>query len=311
MIDPRAVLASGFAALIVAFAGQMLISSLSSMSDEPALFWATLSALALIRYHNKKAKRWLALAAYALGWAVMTRWVFALLIPVWVAAILVDHFKRENTHVACSCRVFRARHVSSDRADGTRGKPGGSFTFGGFADIRLEPFKRAGHNVVNPDGHFVYPWPIAIYYAQPLVHPSYLFPLFALLTLGGAWSLRRQPFWLVLTVGWIGANWVFLAGVTWQNWRFPLAFFPPIAVLTGVGLNAALRHMAEKEQDCCRNCERRLDHHSCVGRSRCRCLYGASSRRPGDGRLGPDARCRRTQRSLHSRLLTHWHTLRP
>ncbi len=88
--QPHALAASIVAALVVAFAGQLLISSLSSMSDAASLFWATLSAFALVRFHLTHARRWLALTGFALGWAVMTRWVYALLIPVWGAALISE-----------------------------------------------------------------------------------------------------------------------------------------------------------------------------------------------------------------------------
>ena len=239
--QPYSLLASLFAAFIVAFAGQMLVSSLSSMSDELGLFWATLSALALIRYHNKKTGRWLALAAYALGWAVMTRWVYALLIPVWSAAILVDHFKPANRMWLFAAAAF-ALALSPQIALMLHEASLGAVSHLGDLETYSWSLSNAlANNVVNPDGHLVYAWPIAIYYALPLVHPSYLFPLFTLLTLWGAWSLRQKPSLFILTAGWIAVNWILLAGVTWQNWRFPLVFFPPLAVLAAVGFAAALR----------------------------------------------------------------------
>ena len=246
--QPHALAASTFAALIVALAGQMLISSISSMSDEVSLFWATLSAFGLMRYHNRKTLRWLALAGYALGWAVMTRWVYALLIPVWGAAILVDFFRRENRSwlpALCFFALGVFPQVALMAHEASLGKVS---HLGDLETYNWSLSNAIAKDIVNPDGHFVYTWPIAVYYALPVIHPSYIFPLFALLTMWGVLSLRSKPFLLIFTVGWIGINWIFLAGVSWQNWRFPLAFFPPLAVLAGAGLGAALGKWPSKSR---------------------------------------------------------------
>jgi len=67
------------------------------MSDVVALFWINLSAFAVIRARSDSRARWIALAAFALGWAVMTRWVYAMLIPVWILAALTLP-SRESFH---------------------------------------------------------------------------------------------------------------------------------------------------------------------------------------------------------------------
>lgn len=77
--QPHATAAGLFAGLIIAFSGQMLISSLSVMSDAAGVFWASLSTFALTRFYRRRAKLWLALAGFALGWAIVTRWIFTLL----------------------------------------------------------------------------------------------------------------------------------------------------------------------------------------------------------------------------------------
>jgi len=90
--------------------------------------------------------------------------------------------------------------------------------------------------ITNSDGRFVYSVPIAAFYAQAFAHPSFIFPLLTPLILLGAWALRRENFFLFLLGGWIIGIWIFLAGIAWENPRFSLAFFPPLAVLVGVGL---------------------------------------------------------------------------
>jgi hypothetical protein len=87
----------------------------------------------------------------------------------------------------------------------------------------------------NPDGHFDYRWPPLVYAAEPLFHPLYLLPLFTPFVLLGAWQLRRSRL-LVLLGGWPLVLYLYLVGVPYENFRFGLAFFPPLAALSGVGL---------------------------------------------------------------------------
>jgi hypothetical protein len=104
------------------------------------------------------------------------------------------------------------------------------------------PLNAFGRVFDNPDGHFVYALPVAVFYAQPIAHPYYLFPLLAPLVLLGAWALRRAP--LVQRVslfGWLVVTYGFLAGIPYENFRFGLSLLPPLLVLAGVGFDQAIK----------------------------------------------------------------------
>gem|GEM_PF-325365 len=254
--QPRADLAAIVAALIVVGAGQMLVSSLSAMSDAAALFWVMLSAFALVRFYSSdlgrrdKNVRWLALAAFALGCAITTRWVYALLVPVWIIAIV---------SLRATPALQRTRCGASERSNllisvislliallpqlvlmlyhSSRGIISNA---GDLQTVSWNLTNAWQSTITNGDGRFVYPVPIAAFYAQASAHPSFIFPLLTPFILIGAWTLRCKKFFLSLLGGWIIGIWIFLAGIAWENPRFSLAFFPPLAILVGVGLQKFL-----------------------------------------------------------------------
>jgi hypothetical protein len=85
---------------------------------------------------------------------------------------------------------------------------------------------------------------------MPLLHPAYIFPLFSPFLLIGLWVLwqQRDNAGLVLLVGWPLLVYLFLAGIAWQNWRFPLALFSPLLVLVGVGADWAWQQVKRRGQ---------------------------------------------------------------
>ncbi|MGE5262094.1 MAG: ArnT family glycosyltransferase [Acidobacteriota bacterium] len=257
--QPDAMIPSLFAGLLAASAGQLLISSVVVMSDAAALFWATLSAFGMLRFHRTGSLAWLALAMFALGWAMITRWVFGLLIPVWGLALLVQWADQRGATREAVChldsRAFlrqlfvfliagvafllaispQMALIADDANHGLVAHVGDLQTVG----WNLTNFWHS--DITNADGHFQYGSPVALYYALPLIHPDYVPVWFTPLILIGVWSLRRQRFSLVLFVGWVGVVWGLLAGTAWENWRFPLAFYSPLAVMMGTGLHSLFR----------------------------------------------------------------------
>jgi hypothetical protein len=79
---------------------------------------------------------------------------------------------------------------------------------------------------------------MAVYYAQPAGHPAYIFPVLGLAALWAIWRLGRTRQWgpLVLLLGWAAPAYLFLAGITFQNFRFGLILYLPLVILTGFGL---------------------------------------------------------------------------
>lgn len=263
--------ASAIAALIFASAGQMMVSSVSAMSDAAGVFWATLAAFALIRSRRDPRYRWVALSAFALGWAVMTRWVYGLLIPVWILAPFPlsllrgglvashhasrrfrpdSHFSRVMTCEGWGLRTLRINLLIALGFFLLALSPqlalmlyyaalGIVSNTGDLQAVSWNLTNALQSNITNGDGRFIYSLPIAAFYSQPFAHPSFIFPLLTPFLFVGAWSLRRDQFAFTLLLGWITVVWFFLAGIAWENPRFSLAFFPPLAVLLGLGLNAA------------------------------------------------------------------------
>ncbi|HEX9077666.1 MAG TPA: hypothetical protein VF932_17910 [Anaerolineae bacterium] len=255
----NAMIPSLFAGLLAASAGQLLISSVVAMSDATALLGATVSAFGMVRFHRTLNPAWLALAAFTLGWAVVTRWIFGLLIPVWGLALLMQtvdqkriareagwrpapHFPRRQFSVFLIAAVAFLLAISPQMAliadDASRG------VVAHVGDLQTVGWNLTNiwqSDITNADGRFHYALPVALYYALPLVHPDYVSLWFTPLMLIGVWALRRQRFALVLLLGWVAVMWGWLAGTAWENWRFPLAFFSPLAVMTGLGLHSLFR----------------------------------------------------------------------
>jgi len=103
------------AGLVAAVSGQLLQSSIVLMADAAATFWATLSALALLRYVRDRQLRWWLTAALSLMLAAFTRWIFGALLVPWALVFLliwrkaaVDDASRLRT-AATHAIVVRAR----------------------------------------------------------------------------------------------------------------------------------------------------------------------------------------------------------
>lgn len=241
--------ASAIAALIFANAGQMMVSSVSAMSDAAGVFWSTLAAYALIRSRHDPHHRWVALSAFALGWAVMTRWVYGLLIPVWVVSVIT--LSEPSGGIGWAWRTLRIKllialvffllALSPQLAlmlyHATHG------IISNTGDLQAVSWNLTNawqSNITNGDGRFAYSVPIAMFYSQAFAHPSFIFPILTPFLFVGARSIRRDQFALTLLLGWVAIVWFFLAGIAWENPRFSLAFFPPLAILVGLGMNAAV-----------------------------------------------------------------------
>jgi len=263
---------SGVAAgLIAALCGTLMLSSIVAMSDAPGLFWATLSACLLLRWERLAGRPpppagasaraptstrgdgfarsvWLILAAVTLALAVITRWIFAgLLLPFGLFAALAT--LRELRAARSEGRGLLRRSVAALLPWAVA-----ALAFALIVVPQLYINGHSGHpvssdgwvvswNAANawrtsfdtPSGHFAYRLPPFIFFAEPLFHPAYIFPLLTVCLLWGAWQLRGSPA-LILLGGWIVTLYLYLIGTPQENMRFGLAFFPPVAVLTGIGI---------------------------------------------------------------------------
>ncbi|NJN55779.1 MAG: phospholipid carrier-dependent glycosyltransferase [Anaerolineae bacterium] len=240
------------AGLLTAVAAQLLLSSIVVMSDVAGLFWATLSALCLCRYWRQWQMRlvW-SLTAVTLSLAILTRWAYGLLLLPWaVSSLLAAREARlswKQIGVAGGTAVLIGILIIGIQFLGkTVGEPSHIVD---LQVVRWQPLNAFRQVTQTSDGTFYFERPIGLYYLMPLAHPAYIFPLFFPLLIGGLLALRRQP-WAatVLLVGWPLTVYLFLAGIAWQNWRFPLTLFVPLLVLVGIGFEWAWERLSTRWQ---------------------------------------------------------------
>ncbi|MBI3764608.1 MAG: glycosyltransferase family 39 protein [Chloroflexi bacterium] len=231
------------ASLLTVFAAQLMISSLSVMSDVAGLAWITFSAWMMARYLRTQRLRWLSAAAFALGWAVLTRWVYALMIVPWAISALIAWrnaaLQPRKIIVAASLAVAIGGIVVGSQFALDLGRPASSHV-GDLLVVGWNPVNALHSTIANSDGLFRYERPIGVFYALPAFHPAFVFPLLTPFLLLGLWALRRAPRpQAALLVLWLLVVYIFLAGIAWENPRFSLALFPPLAALVGIGVEFA------------------------------------------------------------------------
>ncbi len=233
------------AGLIMGLCGQAIQSSFVTMSDIPSLFWATLSGVILIHYLRDQRIRWIVLAALTLAIACITRWLYLALIPVWAAALLITwrRIRWRETFAA----AIAAGLILIPQAAVSVHSP---YPVLDHAWVEgWSPLNAFAHEFSNVDGHFVYPQINAQYYAMPYYDAYFLAPLFTPFLLIGLWALRRKRVLLLIVLAWALLPYLFLAGIPYQNIRFPLIIFPAVAALVGLGLDTALRWSASLARD--------------------------------------------------------------
>lgn len=235
---------------LTAVSGQLWQSSAVIMSDTTGLALATVGVWASVAYGRRGTARWLLLAAAALGWATITRWIYGLVALVCVVYVLPWLLRggprRLVAHalpaflLGLGLLAWVGGPVLATPAGQTPPFIGTLETYGAdtwsAANLLHREFHTSGHGFVR------YSLPNGIYYAAAPLHPYMLTPLLGLLALPGIVVLVNHRSWraLSLLVGWAAAMYLFHAGSTWQNLRYVLAYLPPLAVLAAVGADALL-----------------------------------------------------------------------
>ncbi len=234
-------LAGLIAGLLIALGGQIAQSSVVLMADASGLFWATLSAFALIRFTRGQQARWIILCSAALAFATITRWIYGGLAAVWGLVLIADYVSKRNRRkflLSLSLAATSGLIVLAPQLFLSIANPepvlGHSWLVGWNP---INTFQRSFDNI---DGHFDYALPVGIFYAQTAYHPAYIaFPL-TLFVVAGAWyaahSARVNSTRVILLFGWIIMQYGFLAGIPYENFRFGLSYLPPLAILAGIGL---------------------------------------------------------------------------
>jgi len=224
------------AALIMAVCGQAIQSSFVVMADIPALFWALLSAIHLLHYLDTDQRRWLFLAALTLAIACVTRWLYLALIPICALSVLVTWRGLRWREILLA--ALAAALILIPQAAISIHSP---YPVLDHAWVEgWSPLNYFSREFSNVDGHFLYDQINALFYAHPYYDSYFLAPIFAPFILVGLWTIRRKRVSLLILLGWALLPYLFLAGIPYQNIRFPLIVMPAVAVLAGIGLEALL-----------------------------------------------------------------------
>ncbi len=218
------------AGLILAASGQAIQSSLVVMADIPALFWSVCAALLLVIHHEHRKPLVLIGSAICLTMAILTRWLYGILIIPFLWMLLSERppFKHVLFAAIAAALLFIPQLIYN-------GIDHPLSIFNHAWVTGWSPLNTIQQDFKNIDGAFHYVQPNFLFYSAPLIDPYYFAPALLPFTLFGIFSLRRRDslFWYL----WLILPLAFLAGIPYQNIRFPLISMPAAAILTGAGIS--------------------------------------------------------------------------
>lgn len=239
------------AGAMVALCGQLWQSSVVVMADTTGLALATLGAVGLVRYARTGRLRWLVLCSAALAAATLARWIYGLVaIPFGLYALgRLRHEKKRMAlaHAAAALAVAAAllMPIFGPGLVSLLVHPAESASFAGNLQVySWSPLNAFRRDFFTADGHLSYALPNGLYYGIAPANLAFFGPFLAPWVAPGGWALLRSPRSSGrLIVGWAAVVYVFHAGAPWQNFRFTLAYLPPLAVLAAFGLTWTARHL--------------------------------------------------------------------
>lgn len=249
------------AGAFVAVAGQLLQSSVVAMADTAGATAATLGAAATARFDVTRRRRWLAAGAAAIALACTTRWVYGLVAIAVGAAALASVLarlrdpgrERRESLVDLGVGTAAALLVAAPTAVPMLAAVATGAALPFAADLAAYHWSLANvaqRSFETIDGRLEYDVPTGLYYVGQALRRGWLF-LLAPLAVPGLLAIGRRPrvmvvavlvAWPLLVVG-------FLAGGGYQNARFFLAAFPPVAILGAAGTHALwrlARHLGQR-----------------------------------------------------------------
>lgn len=243
---------AGFSAgLLMGLSGQALQSSIVLMSDIPALFWGTASAAVMLHFISRPFPQWknrkriiflsAALAFLALGG--ISRWIYVLLALPWLLTLWIARRGRIDWRTLLWA-ISAALVVLLPQALYSRRSLAPPLTHAWVQG--WSPHNAFSKNFTNLDGHFQYPQINALYYARPFYDAYYLAPVLTPFLLAGILALWKNRAALVLIGGWVLLPYLFLAGIPYQNIRFPLIILPSVVLLVGLGIEFTLERLRYK-----------------------------------------------------------------
>lgn len=239
---------AGLAAGAVALSGGQLAQwSVTAMADTPALLLATLAAWALVRWMGTARLHWLGLAGAGLAAAISTRWMYAVLVPVFVLVVIsvkqrgAPYRSLWRSASAALCLLLIAGVVLAPQLWLSRIGTG-EMTRSHWIST-WSPLNAVQRSFTSTDGQATYPLPVGLFYLRGLGSPRSLSPLFWPLVPLGLWALwrwrmRNAALFLLL---WGGVFYLLLAGLPYQNMRYTLAQIPMVAGVAGLGAAYAWR----------------------------------------------------------------------
>lgn len=230
---------------LVAFTPQLWQSSVVVMADTTGLAAATMGVWALARYGKQPAGnfKWLGLAVIGVAYAVLSRWAYALTaIPCGVYTLWV--LRQTPRRIAfphligataiaggiLSPVIVPALSVYLSPSPQTA-------SFAGDLEVyHWNPLNAFQREFETGDGFLRYALPNGVYYAAVPAHRYFFTPLLAWLILPGLWAfVRERSSVRCLILGWAVMVYGFHAGAPWQNFRFALAYLPPLAMVAAAG----------------------------------------------------------------------------
>jgi hypothetical protein len=227
------------AGVLVALGGQLWQSSIVVMADTTGLAMATLAAWAVVRYSQRQALPWLLLASGAVVLALLSRWIYGLVAVPLALYVLVSRPRLWHIAAAGALGLLLLAPVLGPPLLGLISTPEAPASFAGNLQVYTwSPLNAFQRDFVTPDGNLRYSRPNGLYYALAPANTALFGPLLAPWILVGllvglrAWSKSA----LLLVVGWAAVVYAFHAGAPWQNFRFTLAYVPPLAILIATGL---------------------------------------------------------------------------
>jgi 4-amino-4-deoxy-L-arabinose transferase-like glycosyltransferase len=240
------------AGAMVALCGQLWQSSIVVMADTTGLALATLSAWTVVRYGRTGAVRWLLIASAAVAYATLARWIYGLVaVPIAAYALWALPRARPSSamlHALAGVLLAAALllPVLGPPLLGLLSHPSEPASFAGNLQVySWSPLNALRHEFFTADGHLSYALPNGVYYAIAPANLAFFGPLLAPWIAVGVWAAVRgwhRPTFLLI-VGWAGVVFAFHAGAPWQNFRFTLAYLPPLAILVAAGVTWTWRQL--------------------------------------------------------------------
>jgi 4-amino-4-deoxy-L-arabinose transferase-like glycosyltransferase len=241
------------AGAIAAVSGQLWQSSVVVMADTTGLALATFSAWALVRYASGGKGAWLVAASAALAYATLARWIYGIVAVPFAAYALLALIQRRSQRahtlitalLALGVAVLILGPVVGPPLLGLVSHPEQPAAFAGnFQVYSWSPLNALRHDFFTADGHLEYALPNGVYYAIAPANLAFFGPLLAIWAVVGLLAARAWPRpTSLLVIGWVAAVLLFHAGAPWQNFRFTLAYLPPLAILSAAGLLLAWRSL--------------------------------------------------------------------